>query len=93
MNLGHAIEALKQGATVSRQVWMKDGSFQWIWLKPASTIKAEWCRDEQLKSIAEANGGEVEAAGVICMKTWEDKICSGWTPSQEDLLAEDYVVL
>ena len=38
---GEAIEALKQGKKVARKGW--NGKGMYLWLKPAATIKAEWC--------------------------------------------------
>ena len=89
-NFGEAIEALKQGKKVARKGW--NGKGMYLWLKPAATIKAEWCKDPILKDIAEANGGEVEALGTICMKTADGKILTGWLASQTDMLLEDWVI-
>lgn len=88
---GEAIEALKQGEKVARKGW--NGKGMYLWLKPAATIKAEWCKDPILKDIAEANGGEVEALGTICMKTADGKILTGWLASQTDMLLEDWVIV
>lgn len=88
---GEAIEALKQGKKVARKGW--NGKGMYLWLKPAATIKAEWCKDPILKDIAEANGGEVEALGTICMKTADGKILAGWLASQTDMLLEDWVIV
>lgn len=88
---GEAIEALKQGKKVARKGW--NGKEMYLWLKPAATIKAEWCKDPILKDIAEANGGEVEALGTICMKTADGKILTGWLASQTDMLLEDWVIV
>lgn len=88
---GEAIEALKQGKKVARKGWNSNGMY--LWLKPAATIKAEWCKDPILKDIAEANGGEVEALGTICMKTADGKILTGWLASQTDMLLEDWVIV
>lgn len=88
---GEAIEALKQGKKVARKGW--NGKGMYLWLKPAATIKAEWCKDPILKDIAEANGGEVEALGTICMKTADGKILTGWLASQTDMLLEDWVIV
>lgn len=90
-NFGEAIEALKQGKKVARKGW--NGKGMYLWLKPAATIKAEWCKDPILKDIAEANGGEVEALGTICMKTADGKILTGWLASQTDMLLEDWVIV
>ncbi len=59
MNFGQAIEALKKGHKVARKGWNGRGMF--LWLKPATKVKAEWCKDPRLKYLAELNGGEIEA--------------------------------
>ncbi len=89
MNLGKAIEALKEGKKVRREAWPQD---MFLWLKPAARIKAEWCKDPLLKQLAENNGGEIDAQGTICAYI-NNTIVSGFTPQQEDMLAEDWVVI
>lgn len=64
-----------------------------LWLKPATTVKSEWCKDPTLKDIADENGGEVEALGTICMKTADNKILTGWLASQTDILADDWFII
>lgn len=91
MNFGEAIAALKNGKKVARTGWNGKGMF--LWLKPAATVKADWCKDPLLKSIAETNGGEVEALGTICMKTADNKVLTGWLASQTDMLSEDWMVV
>jgi hypothetical protein len=91
MNFGQAIEALKLGKKVTRSGWNGKGMF--LWLKPAVTIKSDWCKDPELKSLVDANGGEMEALGTICMKTADNKILTGWLASQTDMLSEDWEVL
>lgn len=88
---GEALEILKQGKKVARKGW--NGKGMYLWLKRAAIIKAEWCKDPILKDIAEANGGEVEALGTICMKTADGKILTGWLASQTDMLLEDWVIV
>ena len=91
LTFGAAIEALKQGKKVTRMGW--NGKSMYLWLKPATTIKAEWCKDPMLKEIVDANGGEAEALGTICMKTADNKILTGWLASQTDMLSEDWMVI
>lgn len=91
MNFGLAIEALKKGHKVARRGW--NGRNMFLWLKPAATVKAEWCKDPKLKALAEENGGKIEALGTICMFTAQKQILSGWLASQTDMLAEDWVVV
>lgn len=88
MNFGQAIEALKQGKKVSRKGWNGKGMF--LWLKPATKVKAEWCKDPLLKELAVKNGGEIQALGTICMLTAQNQILSGWLASQTDMLSEDW---
>lgn len=91
LNFGEAIEALKSGQKVSRLGW--NGKGMYLWLKPAATIKSEWCKDPILKEIVDANGGETEALGTICMKTADNKILTGWVATQSDMLSEDWIIL
>ena len=88
---GQAIESLKRGSKVSRKGWNGKGMF--LWLKPAALVKSDWCKDPLLKSIADANGGEVEALGTVCMKTADGKILTGWLASQTDMLSNDWVLV
>ncbi|MEZ3418337.1 MAG: DUF2829 domain-containing protein [Bacteroidales bacterium] len=95
MDFGKAIEALKEGKKVSRKGWNGKGMF--LWLKPATTIKAEWCKDEELKELVQANGGEILGLGTICMFTHDSTgrkaILTGWLASQSDMLSEDWEVI
>lgn len=91
MDFGNAINLLKNGYKVTRLGWNGKGMF--LWLKPAATIKSEWCKDPVLKGIVDAAGGQTEALGTICMKTADGKVLTGWIASQTDMLAEDWVVV
>ena len=95
MTFGMAIEALKNGYKVTRRGWNGKGMF--LWLKPATTVKAEYCKDEMLKELVEANGGEILGLGTICMYTHDSTgrkaILTGWLASQSDMLSDDWVVV
>ena len=91
LTFGDAIKALKEGKKVARDGW--NGKNMWLWLKPATTIKSEWCKDPMLKEIVDANNGEAEALGTICMKTADNKILTGWLASQTDMLSEDWKIV
>ena len=88
---GQAIESLRIGHKVTRSGWNGKGMF--LWLKPGTTIKAEWCKDTKLKAIIDGNGGEMEGLGTICMKTADNKILTGWLASQTDILANDWMLV
>ena len=93
MDFGGAIKALKEGHKVARKGWNGKGMF--LWLKPATEVKAEWCKDPLLKDLAEENGGSIHALGTVCMYTHDSTgrkaILTGWLASQSDMLADDWV--
>ena len=95
MTFGMDIEAMKAGKKVARAGWNGKGMF--LWLKPATTIKAEWCKDEMLKGLVEANGGEILGLGTICMYTHDatgrKAVLTGWLASQSDMLYDDWVIV
>ena len=57
MDFGGAIAALKAGKKVARKGWNGKGMF--LWLKPGTEIKSEWCKDPELKRLADDNGGTI----------------------------------
>lgn len=87
---GWAIEQMKSGAHVQRVGW--NGKGMYLWILPAATVKAEWCREPQLKSLCEQNGGEIECLGSIRMFTADKKVLTGWLASQTDILAADWQI-
>ena len=95
MTFGMAIEALKKGHKVARRGWNGKGMF--LWLKPATIVKAEWCKDEMLREIVESNGGEILGLGTICMYTHDSTgrkaVLSGWLASQSDMLYDDWEIV
>ena len=92
MDFGWAINALKAGNKVTRKGW--NGKGMYLWLMPATTVKAEWCKEPVLKRLAEDNGGEIECLGTIRMYTHDSTgrkaVLTGWLASQSDMLAEDW---
>lgn len=91
MSFGDAIAAMKAGKKVARRGW--NGKGMYLWLLPAASVKAEWCKEPHLKELAEKNGGEVECLGSIRMKTADGKVLTGWLASQTDMLALDWQVV
>jgi hypothetical protein len=95
MDFGKALEALKAGKRVARKGWNGKGMF--LWLKPATEIKSDWCKDPMLKDLVDANGGSLQALGTICMYTTDSTgrkaILTGWLASQSDMLLEDWEIL
>ena len=95
MDFGKAIKALKAGKKVTRKGWNGRGMF--LWLKPGTEIKSEWCKDTVLKKLAEENGGTILGLPTICMFTHDSTgrkaILTGWLASQSDMLLEDWEII
>lgn len=95
LDFGKALSYLKQGCKVARKGW--NGKNMFLWLKPATTIKSEWCKDPELKKLVDENGGELKALGTICMYTHDSSgrnaVLTGWLASQSDMLLEDWYVV
>ena len=85
MRFGECYEHLENGGFVTRKGW--DGSF--LWMKMKAFVKSDWCKDPVLKSIADANGGVIEAEQTICKyDALNKKIITGFVPQQEDMAAD-----
>jgi hypothetical protein len=91
LNFGQAVEALKRGHRVTRPGW--NGRGMYLWLLPAATVEAEWCREPRLKALALQNGGTIECLPSIRMFTADKKVLTGWLASQTDIMAEDWQIL
>lgn len=89
-NFGDAIAALKLGRKICRQGW--NGKGMYLWLLPAAKVKAEWCKEPHLKTLAEEAGGELDCLGSIRMLTADKKVLTGWLASQTDILSEDWCI-
>jgi len=84
-----ALDAIKVGIRVRRHDWPL-GSY--LWLLPAASVKAEWCREPHLKQLAERNGGSVEALASIRLYQF-GQVLTGWNPTSEDLFATNWMIL
>lgn len=91
MKFGEALQAMRDGKFVARAGW--NGKGMYLWIMPAATIPADWCKEPHLKKLAETNGGTVECLATIRMKTADNKVLTGWLASQSDMMAEDWVII
>lgn len=85
MNFGQALEALKDGQRVSRAGWNGKGMF--LYLVPGSTFTVS--RAPLLGIFPE--GTSIDYLPHIDLRTADGK-CAVWTPSQTDILADDWAV-
>lgn len=91
MTFGAAIKELQDGNKVRRTGW--NGKGMYLWLLPAATVPAEWCKEPHLKKLAGDNGGTVECLASIRMRTADSKVLTGWLASQTDMMATDWEVV
>ncbi len=86
MNIGSAVEALKQGEKVRRRGWNGMGMFL-VYVKGGlTTLKPD---TPYARALDEA-GFPVEICSHIDMFTTQGAFQPGWLASQADLLAEDW---
>ena len=94
MTFNLALRAIKAGSIVFRKAWEGQKA---VWLKPSCVVKSEWCKDPILKQFADLNGGEIYAQAVMCMCMNDDhnnkSIITGWNPTAEDMLADDWEII
>ena len=103
MDFGKALDLVKTGKLVSRKDWVYEGKF--IFLRPADKIDLEtvvnvvqslpqkvkdyYAQDLDFDFIE--GEGKVKFTSYLCLKDENGRIVNGWTPSQEDLLSDDWV--
>lgn len=83
-----AINVMNGGGFIAHKDWK--GSF--LWMKPSTSVKSEWCKDPILKMLADANGGEIEASSVICKYNAKTRsIITGWNYPLSDVTSDEWV--
>lgn len=76
MTFGEAIQAMKDGACVSRAGWNGKGMFLFVTTPKVGTPPGV---SEPLPIVPS-----------VCMKTAQDTVVVGWLASQTDMLADDW---
>jgi hypothetical protein len=95
LTFGAALAALKKGMRVARDGWYGRG----MWLALSGPIEgrripanAFWS-PRNAEYAAQTIDGSANVLPCITMKTAEGDIQMGWTPSQRDMLAEDWFII
>lgn len=91
MSFGLALDALKRGAKVARKGW--NGADQWVALGKGGHLGAEEFWNEHTRDFAETNGGYATVRPYFILKTAQQDILMGWSPSQSDAIAEDWFIV
>lgn len=96
MNIGEAVQAMKDGMRCARSGWNGKNMFV-VYMSPlnlppfSSPDAARKVNDRTAKFIGEDT--PLESLGYFAMFTAHKKWQPGWLPSQADLLAEDWQVV
>jgi hypothetical protein len=92
MTFGLALEALKRGEKVARAGW--NGASQWVALcEGRANLPAFQFWNEHTRTHANENGGTASVRPYFILKTAQNDILMGWSPSQSDALAEDWQIV
>ena len=91
LNFGDALTALKLGKKVARSGW--NGKDQYVVAQQGQEIESTYVWNPHNKAHAEKLGGWIEVAPYCTLKTAQDTLAMGWTPSTGDLFANDWLIL
>jgi len=94
MDIGEAIQALKEGERVARAGW--NGKDMWLALSCNGTRQvpaSQFWSPRNSEYAAAQKGACATVLPCITMKTATGEILMGWLASQSDLLADDWVVV
>ena len=91
LNFGDALYAMKLGKKVARSGW--NGKDQYVVAQQGQEIESTYVWNPHNKAHAEKLGGWIEVAPYCILKTAQDNLAMGWTPSTGDLFANDWMIL
>ena len=87
------------GKRIARSSWTENGLEdeevnQWVCIAEGTdSLPADKFWNRNSRAFAEKNGGSAPVLSYLILKTPKDAISMGWSPSQEDTLAKDWLVL
>ncbi len=88
MNIGQAIDLLKNGHRVSRAGW--NGRGMWLCFMPPTVIPEGLVNGRTKRFMP---SGDLHVGGYIVMMTAQGIWQPGWLASQADMLADDWEAL
>lgn len=92
MDIGEAVYQAKYGARIARKGW--NGKDMWVSYSPAvEDLPADKFWSPHNRAFAEANGGVATVEASLSLKTAQNTIQMGWSPSTSDALATDWFVV
>jgi len=90
MDFGNALTELKKGSKVTRLNW--NGKGMWISLTP-EIVTSEEKTEGAVKYLLDAGRETITINSHIDMRTVDGTVQYGWTPSQADIMSEDWVII
>lgn len=92
LSFSDALSALKNGEKIARSGW--NGKDQYVVAQSESTTTdASKIWNSHNKKYAESLGGKISVAPYCTLKTAQDTLAMGWTPSTGDLFANDWQII
>lgn len=92
VDFGTALNLLKRGYRMQRLGW--NGKGMWVSMTNGRTLDLEkdniWTPN--VREAARANNGTITLQPYLSMKNAQNELIIGWTPSQSDMLSEDWIV-
>jgi hypothetical protein len=94
LNFGEALQAMKDGHTVSREGWNGKGMFL-LYVPPYDVPKNDvWGRSQIDQLFLNRRGlDHLPIQGHIDLWTADNKLCVGWLASQMDMQANDWCIV
>lgn len=99
MDFGQALESIKEGGLLKRQPW---GSVMAVFQRPEDRIPLTVVV-ENVKSLPQSvkdwlskntpKGEPVVFTSYLCSVDYTGTIKNGWTPSNQDLMADDWEII
>lgn len=90
MTFGLALEAMKKGCMVARKCWICKS----IYIQDGSRVESVHLRADAIKNYCKSR--VIQHMNInphIDMKAADGSLVIGWTPSQLDMLADDWVIV
>jgi len=89
-SLSWALTQVELGNKVARKSWDNE----WFTKGVGGVVKSKDLWNKHAREFAEAlPNQEIEVASYLLFKTNDNKLVMGWLPSQEDVFAEDYIIV
>lgn len=92
MDIGKAIEAAKAGMRITRVGW--NSKDMWVAYSAATEqLPADKFWSPANRKFAEESGGYAKVEASLSLKTSQNTIQMGWSPSTSDSLATDWEIV